>query len=57
MQKRLACVTSLMLAAASGVVDINAQASRTPNWSQFEQEALTHFQAIVRMDTSDPPWQ
>jgi acetylornithine deacetylase/succinyl-diaminopimelate desuccinylase-like protein len=26
-----------------------------PNWSEIEAETLKHFQAIVRMDTTDPP--
>jgi acetylornithine deacetylase/succinyl-diaminopimelate desuccinylase-like protein len=27
----------------------------TPNWSAIEAETLKHFQAIVKMDTTDPP--
>ena len=29
--------------------------SKQPDWAQVEAEALKHFQAIVRMDTTDPP--
>jgi acetylornithine deacetylase/succinyl-diaminopimelate desuccinylase-like protein len=29
--------------------------SKQPDWTQVEAEALKHFQAIVRMDTTDPP--
>jgi acetylornithine deacetylase/succinyl-diaminopimelate desuccinylase-like protein len=32
-----------------------ASAQRAPDWSQARQELLKHFQALVRMDTSDPP--
>src|SRR4051812_41530260 len=32
-----------------------AQASSQPDWSQIEPEVLKHFQAIVRVDTTDPP--
>jgi acetylornithine deacetylase/succinyl-diaminopimelate desuccinylase-like protein len=32
-----------------------AQPARGPNWATAEAEALQHFQALVRMDTSDPP--
>ena len=32
-----------------------AQSSPAIDWSAIEQETLTHFQALVRMDTSDPP--
>ena len=27
----------------------------TPDWAQVEQETLRHFQAILRMDTANPP--
>jgi acetylornithine deacetylase/succinyl-diaminopimelate desuccinylase-like protein len=29
--------------------------SKQPDWAQIDAEALKHFQAIVRMDTTDPP--
>jgi acetylornithine deacetylase/succinyl-diaminopimelate desuccinylase-like protein len=32
-----------------------AQRSREPNWPATEAETLQHYQALVRMDTSDPP--
>ena len=32
-----------------------AQAPQQPNWTAVEEETLRHFQAIVRMDTTDPP--
>ena len=28
---------------------------QTPNWAQVEAETMTHFQALLRFDTSDPP--
>ena len=31
------------------------QAPQPPDWKQFEEETMRHFQALVRMDTSDPP--
>jgi hypothetical protein len=31
-----------------------AQASQ-PDWTKVEEETLRHFQALLRMDTSDPP--
>ena len=43
----------LMLLAA--VPAVRAQGSREPDWPAIEAEALQHFQALVRMDTSDPP--
>ena len=32
-----------------------AQSSPAIEWSAIELETLTHFQALIRMDTSDPP--
>jgi acetylornithine deacetylase/succinyl-diaminopimelate desuccinylase-like protein len=42
----------MVCAAASRPV---AQSSAAIDWSAIEQETQTHFQALVRMDTSDPP--
>jgi acetylornithine deacetylase/succinyl-diaminopimelate desuccinylase-like protein len=42
----------MVCAAASRPV---AQSSPAIDWASIEQETLTHFQALVRMDTSDPP--
>jgi acetylornithine deacetylase/succinyl-diaminopimelate desuccinylase-like protein len=44
----------LLLLTLGASVSIGAQGSQ-PNWSQVEAEALKHFQAIVKMDTTDPP--
>ena len=33
----------------------SAQSPRQPNWSEIERETLEHFQAIVRIDTRNPP--
>src|SRR3954469_20365178 len=32
-----------------------AQGAPQPDWSKIEPETLQHFQAIVRMNTMDPP--
>jgi acetylornithine deacetylase/succinyl-diaminopimelate desuccinylase-like protein len=29
--------------------------SREPDWKQIEDETMRHFQALIRIDTSDPP--
>ena len=31
------------------------QAAGQPDWSRVETETLSHFQALIRFDTSDPP--
>ena len=29
--------------------------AQTPNWSKVNEEALRHFQALVQIDSTDPP--
>jgi acetylornithine deacetylase/succinyl-diaminopimelate desuccinylase-like protein len=41
-------------AIAGAVLAIHAQAP-SPDWPSADVETLQHFQALVRMDTSDPP--
>jgi acetylornithine deacetylase/succinyl-diaminopimelate desuccinylase-like protein len=43
-----------LLLAALASTSLIAQ-SKQPDWKQIEPEALKHFQAIVKMDTTDPP--
>ena len=42
----------LVMVFASAVL---AGQSKQPDWTQVEPEALKHFQAIIKMDTTDPP--
>jgi acetylornithine deacetylase/succinyl-diaminopimelate desuccinylase-like protein len=49
MRKSLVLLCSMTASAA-----LIGQSSQ-PNWTQIEAEALKHFQAIVKMDTTDPP--
>src|SRR5688500_5390311 len=37
------------------VVRVEAQARREIDWRAVETETMQHFQAILRLDTSDPP--
>src|SRR5947207_6738405 len=34
---------------------ILAQGSRQPDWARLEDETMRHFQALLRLDTSNPP--
>lgn len=43
----------LFLLVASSM-SLSAQSAQ-PNWSAIEAETLKHFQAIIQMDTTDPP--
>lgn len=46
----------LAAAAASGAAaTLIAQTSGTPDWSRIDAETLQRFQALVRLDTSNPP--
>ncbi|HEY3838286.1 MAG TPA: M20/M25/M40 family metallo-hydrolase [Bryobacteraceae bacterium] len=45
MSFRLALVLGAVLSAAA----------QTPDWSKVDEETMRHFQALVRIDTTDPP--
>jgi acetylornithine deacetylase/succinyl-diaminopimelate desuccinylase-like protein len=45
---RLLIASTLALAAA-------ALAAQTPDWPKVDEETMRHYQALLRMDTSDPP--
>ena len=48
--------STLVLGLALTAVFIRpAPAQQQPDWSRVESETMEHFQAILRMDTSDPP--
>ena len=55
MPKRLAALTLLLLVLPSlSLAPVGAQAPG-PDWAQLEAETMRHFQAILRLDTSNPP--
>src|SRR5207249_4640476 len=41
--------------AVVAAITISAQAPAQPDWQPIEEEALRHFQTLVRMNTTDPP--
>jgi acetylornithine deacetylase/succinyl-diaminopimelate desuccinylase-like protein len=48
----------VLLSVALSVITLAAQAPRQPpqpDWAQVDQEALKHFQTLVRINTTDPP--
>lgn len=47
--RRLLTLAMLLLAAPA------ARSGVQPEWPEFDAETLRHFQALVRMDTTDPP--
>jgi acetylornithine deacetylase/succinyl-diaminopimelate desuccinylase-like protein len=55
--RRLAAVTAIFLLVAAAAISLAAQSlrSRDPDWLRIETETLTHFQSILRIDTSNPP--
>ncbi len=51
-------ISSIWLASSGVVVALSvlsAQTARTPDWAALDAEALRHFQAILRLDTQNPP--
>ena len=51
----VASVVLLRAAAAQVPARGGAQASAAPDWTAVNAELLRHFQALVRIDTQDPP--
>ena len=45
----------LALLFTTSVVLLPSQTGTQPNWAQAEAELLNHFQALVRINTTDPP--
>ena len=55
---RIRQLAPLMLLAALGLagdLPLSAQSATNPDWARLEDEALRHFQAVLRLDTSNPP--
>jgi acetylornithine deacetylase/succinyl-diaminopimelate desuccinylase-like protein len=52
MAMRRATIATLLCLGSAAVY---AQRAPAPDWKAVEAETLRHFQALVRMDTSDPP--
>jgi acetylornithine deacetylase/succinyl-diaminopimelate desuccinylase-like protein len=48
-------LTGLLLLTLASVPLASAQSPRQPNWAEIERETLEHFQAILRLDTRNPP--
>src|SRR5688500_20312739 len=47
-------IAALLLTAEVMSVSIGAQ-SRQPDWAKIDEETLRHFQAILKLDSTDPP--
>jgi acetylornithine deacetylase/succinyl-diaminopimelate desuccinylase-like protein len=45
----------ILLALTIGSTSLLAQAPPQPNWTAMDAETLKHFQAIIKMDSTDPP--
>lgn len=48
-------VTRLAAAVVASMLAVSAYSQSALDWQAVDAETLTHFQALVRMDTSDPP--
>src|SRR5262245_8887308 len=51
MQRALLVITLVV----GAICSVAGQTAPSPDWASVEAETLRHFQALVRMDTSDPP--
>ena len=49
--KQTALASAVLLLMATGM----AQSPRAPDWKGLENETMQHFQALLRLDTSNPP--
>mgnify|MGYP006170930215 CR=1 FL=1 len=45
----------ILALAAAAIVIASTSAQSQPDWKAIEAETMQHFQAILRMDTTDPP--
>ena len=52
-----ALIVAGLLAAGAVAVDtrVSAQAASSPDWTKLQDETLRHFQALLKLDTSNPP--
>src|SRR5206468_8542875 len=41
--------------AAAAAVALTAQAPAAPDWQKLEEETMRHYQAVLRLDTRNPP--
>ena len=53
--RAIVCAMVVALVAASGPQHLAAQPAATPDWTRLQAETLQHFQALLRLDTSNPP--
>ena len=49
------CAVALSALALASHSKLSAQAPAGPDWTRMEGETLRHFQALLRLDTSNPP--
>ena len=54
MWRRFAFGVSLAVLIPSAVL-LRSQAPAQPDWAKVDEELMRHFQALLRIDTSDPP--
>src|SRR5213082_1028784 len=50
-QRRFVVASSIAIASAA----LAAQPARSPDWPKVEEETMRHYQAVLRLDTRNPP--
>ena len=53
--RALVCAVALAALALASHSKLSAQAPAGPDWTRMEGETMQHFQAVLRLDTSNPP--
>src|SRR5215213_3897282 len=53
--RHVSLATASIVLALAAATPGRAQSPRQPNWADVERETLEHFQALLRLDTRNPP--
>jgi acetylornithine deacetylase/succinyl-diaminopimelate desuccinylase-like protein len=55
MRGGLSAITTIAVLGLCGPLRLGAQNNTAPDWTRINSETLAHFQALVRLDTQNPP--
>ena len=55
MRGAVSFMTTIAVLGLCGPLRLGAQNNPAPDWTRINSETLQHFQALVRLDTQNPP--